>query len=48
MIFKAWESDQSKFLSLPESGMGYQIIEAKLLLPQYSVGFAPFLGAFGE
>jgi hypothetical protein len=30
MIFKAWESDQSKFLSLPESGMGYQIIEAKL------------------
>jgi hypothetical protein len=30
MIFKAFESDQSKFLSLPESGMGYQVIEAKL------------------
>lgn len=30
MIFKAYDADQTKFLSLPETGMGYQIIEAKL------------------
>ena len=29
MIFKAYSSDQRQFLSLPETGMGYQIIEAK-------------------
>jgi len=29
MIFKAYPSDQRQFLSLPETGMGYQIIEAK-------------------
>lgn len=29
MIFKAYTSDQRQFLSLPETGMGYQIIEAK-------------------
>lgn len=29
MIFKAYPSDQWQFLSLPETGMGYQIIEAK-------------------
>jgi len=29
MIFKAYDSDQTQFLSLPETGMGYQIIEAK-------------------
>lgn len=31
MIFKAYYSDQMQFLSLPETGMGYQIIEAKLV-----------------
>jgi len=35
MIFKAYSSDQQKFLSLPESGMGYQIVEAK----RYSKAF---------
>ena len=29
MIFKAYTSDQRQFLSLPETGMGYQVIEAK-------------------
>lgn len=29
MIFKAYSSNQRQFLSLPETGMGYQIIEAK-------------------
>ena len=29
MIFKAYSSDQRQFLSFPETGMGYQIIEAK-------------------
>ena len=29
MIFKAYPSDQRQFLSLPETGMGYQVIEAK-------------------
>jgi len=29
MIFKVYRSDQKKFLSLPETGMGYQVIEAK-------------------
>jgi hypothetical protein len=29
MIFKAYSSDQRQFLSLPETGMGYQVIEAK-------------------
>jgi len=28
MIFKAYPSDQRRFLSLPETGMGYQVIEA--------------------
>lgn len=29
MIYKAYPSDTEKFLSLPETGMGYQVIEAK-------------------
>jgi hypothetical protein len=29
MIYKAYSSDTEKFLSLPETGMGYQVIEAK-------------------
>jgi hypothetical protein len=29
MIYKAYSLDTQKFLSLPETGMGYQIIEAK-------------------
>jgi len=29
MIYKAYDSDTEKFLSLPETGMGYQVIEAK-------------------
>lgn len=29
MIFKAYESAQKQFITLPETGMGYQIIEAK-------------------
>jgi hypothetical protein len=29
MVFKAYTSDQRQFLSLPETGMGYQVIEAK-------------------
>lgn len=29
MIYKAYDSDTEKFLSLPETGMGYQIVEAK-------------------
>ncbi len=29
MIFRASSSDQRRFLSLPETGMGYQVIEAK-------------------
>jgi hypothetical protein len=29
MIYKAYPSDAQKFLSLPETGMGYQVIEAK-------------------
>jgi len=29
MIYKAYRSDTEKFLSLPETGMGYQVIEAK-------------------
>jgi hypothetical protein len=31
MIYKTYLTDTSKLLSLPESGMGYQIIEGKLL-----------------
>lgn len=30
MIYKAYSSDLNKLLSLPETGMGYQIIEGKL------------------
>lgn len=29
MIYKAYSVDTNKFLSLPETGMGYQVIEAK-------------------
>jgi hypothetical protein len=29
MIYKAYSLDTEKFLSLPETGMGYQVIEAK-------------------
>lgn len=29
MIFKAYDSDQKQLLSLPETGMGYQVIDAK-------------------
>jgi len=29
MIYRAYSSDTQKFLSLPETGMGYQVIEAK-------------------
>ncbi len=29
MIYKAYDSDTERFLSLPETGMGYQVIEAK-------------------
>ena len=29
MIYKAYSSDTENFLSLPETGMGYQVIEAK-------------------
>lgn len=29
MIYKAYDSDTKRFLSLPETGMGYQVIEAK-------------------
>jgi hypothetical protein len=29
MIYKAWDSEIEKFLSLSETGMGYQVIEAK-------------------
>jgi hypothetical protein len=29
MIYKAYSSDTEKLLSLPETGMGYQVIEAK-------------------
>lgn len=29
MIYKAYDSDTQKLLSLPETGMGYQVIEAK-------------------
>jgi hypothetical protein len=32
MIYKAYLSDITKLLSLPETGMGYQVIEAKLFL----------------
>jgi len=32
MIYKTYLSDTSKLLSLPETGMGYQIIEGKLFL----------------
>lgn len=39
MIYKAWDSDQSKFLSLPESGMGYQVIEAKWLSKTFKERF---------
>ena len=30
MIFSAYSSDTNKMLSLPETGMGYQIIEGML------------------
>lgn len=30
MIYKAFSSDSNKFLSLPETGMGYQVIEGQL------------------
>jgi hypothetical protein len=30
MIYKAYNSDTQKFLSLPETGMGYQIFDAKI------------------
>jgi hypothetical protein len=30
MIYKAYSSDTQKFLSLPETGMGYQIFNANL------------------
>lgn len=30
MIYKAYASDTTKLLSLPESGMGYQVIQGKL------------------
>jgi hypothetical protein len=30
MIYKAYSSDAQKLLSLPETGMGYQVIDAKL------------------
>lgn len=29
MIYKAWDSEIERFLLLPETGMGYQVIEAK-------------------
>lgn len=32
MIYKTYSTDTSKLLSLPETGMGYQIIEGKLYL----------------
>ncbi|MBK8611853.1 MAG: hypothetical protein IPL84_18465 [Chitinophagaceae bacterium] len=31
MIYKAYYSDTSKLVSLPETGMGYQVIEASLI-----------------
>ena len=30
MIYKAYSSDTQKFLTLPETGMGYQIFSANL------------------
>ena len=30
MIYKAYDSDTEKFLSLPETGMGYQVFEAEI------------------
>jgi len=30
MIYKAYSSDSAKLLSLPETGMGYQVIEGQL------------------
>ncbi|MBW7854479.1 MAG: hypothetical protein H3C37_09540 [Candidatus Kapabacteria bacterium] len=36
MIFKAYFSDTQKLLTLPETGMGYQIIDAKLIGKSYS------------
>lgn len=42
MIFKAWDSDQNKLLSLPETGMGYQIIDAKWLSKSYKNRFVVY------
>lgn len=42
MIFRAWESDQNKLLSLPESGMGYQIIDAKWVNKTYKNRFVVY------
>lgn len=42
MIFKAWDSDQKQLLSLPETGMGYQIIDAKLASETYKQRFVVY------
>ena len=42
MIFKAWDSDQKQFLSLPETGMGYQIIDAKWVSKTYKNRFVVY------
>jgi len=42
MIFKAYSSDQRQFLSLPETGMGYQVIEAKRYGKTYKERFVVY------
>lgn len=42
MIYKAYLSDTKKFLSLPETGMGYQIFEAKKFGEPYKDKFVVY------
>lgn len=42
MIFKAYSWDQAKFLSLSETGMGYQVIEAKRSSKTYKEKFVVY------
>lgn len=39
MIYKGYSSDTQKLLSLPETGMGYQIVEAKVIGRSYKDKF---------
>ncbi|MCX6235556.1 MAG: hypothetical protein NT175_12710 [Bacteroidetes bacterium] len=42
MIYKAYSSDTEKFLSVPETGMGYQIFEAKKFDSSYKDKFVVY------